>query len=243
MMASICMVRNYKCIKVLVDIYTIDMVIDCTLDESLKEALRARFARLLITLHLDKDPLEALNVPVMTRVWDDIDNDQFELPRSTNIPPRLLKLKPAFEKIVRDTLGQCRVFKEDFNIFLLEVLKIIETMLGLGFYEDEEEMKNIMEPLILLLDGHLDFYKEEEEIQHKKQIEESGSGAAYQPLIKTKDQHKMRYNKTIENDGIMKIKNKIIDICVKIMDILDNKRLSNFLYSFAQFDKNLQPKI
>ena len=39
----------------------------------------------------------------------------------------------------------------------------------------------------------------------------------------------------------MKIKNKIIDICVKIMDILDNKRLSNFLFSFAQFDKVLKP--
>jgi len=81
------------------------MVIDCTLNEGLPHSLRARFARLLITLHMDKDPLEALNVPVMTRVWDDIDNDDFELPKSTNIPPRLLKLKPAFEKIVRDTRG------------------------------------------------------------------------------------------------------------------------------------------
>jgi hypothetical protein len=33
----------------------------------------------------------------------------------------------------------------------------------------------------------------------------------------------------MENEGIMAIKNKIIDICVKIMDILDNKRLSIFL--------------
>ena len=33
----------------------------------------------------------------------------------------------------------------------------------------------------------------------------------------------------MENEGIMAIKNKIIDILVKIMDILDNKRLSIFL--------------
>jgi len=41
-------------------------------------------------------------------------------------------------------------------------------MLGLGFYEDEEEMNSIMEPLILLLDGHLDFYKEDEEKRLEK---------------------------------------------------------------------------
>jgi hypothetical protein len=37
----------------------------------------------------------------------------------------------------------------------------------------------------------------------------------------------------------MDIKNKIIDICVHIMDILDNKRLSIFLICFAKFDRNL----
>ena len=45
----------------------------------------------------------------------------------------------------------------------------------------------------------------------------------------------------MENEGMMAIKNKIIDICVKIMDIQDNKRLSIFLISFAQFDKRLTP--
>ena len=38
---------------------------------------------------------------------------------------------------------------------------------------------------------------------------------------------------------MMDIKNKIIDICVHIMDILDDKRLGIFLIAFAQFDKKL----
>ena len=45
------------------------------------------------------------------------------------------------------------IWMTDFNSFLLEVLNIIETMLILGFYKDEEEMKSMMEPLIRLLDG------------------------------------------------------------------------------------------
>lgn len=122
------------------DIYTLDVVIACTLNESIPYAMRARFARLLITLHMDKDPLEKLNIPIMTRVWDEIELETVDLPRSTNIPKKLLELKPAFEKVIRDTKGFCRVYEADFNLFLLEVLKIIETMIGLGFYETEQEI-------------------------------------------------------------------------------------------------------
>lgn len=80
LMASICMERNYKCINQLVNIYSLDMVISCTLNDNIPYAMRARFARLLITLHMDKDPLEQLNIPVMTRVWDEIESEEIILP-------------------------------------------------------------------------------------------------------------------------------------------------------------------
>lgn len=70
--ASICMQRNYKCIKVLENVYKLEMVNDCTMNSQLPFDLRACFARLLITLHMDKDPLEKLNIPVMTRKWEDV---------------------------------------------------------------------------------------------------------------------------------------------------------------------------
>lgn len=53
--------------------------------------------------------------------------------------------------------------------------------------------------------------------------------------------HSTRYKKTIENEAMMAIKNKIIDICVKIMDFLDNKRLTIFLIQFQKFDKRMSP--
>ena len=48
-------------------------MIDCVLNEKMPSLLRAAFANLLITLHLDKDPLEKLVVPIMTRVWHEIE--------------------------------------------------------------------------------------------------------------------------------------------------------------------------
>lgn len=29
---------------------------------------------------MDKDPLEKLNIPIMTRVWDDIEKEEISLP-------------------------------------------------------------------------------------------------------------------------------------------------------------------
>lgn len=78
--ASICHQRNYKGVKALEQIYPLDVVIDCTLDSNLENKLRAQFARLLISLHMDKDPLEKLNIPVMTRVWDDVLTETIQLP-------------------------------------------------------------------------------------------------------------------------------------------------------------------
>lgn len=68
--------------------------------------MRAAFANLLITLHLDKDPLEKLVVPVMTRVWDDIEKGSLMTPVSNaQIVPKLLELKPALNKFIRKNDG------------------------------------------------------------------------------------------------------------------------------------------
>jgi hypothetical protein len=53
---------------------------------------------------------------------------------------------------------------------MIEALKVIETMISLGFYSNEKELIQIMDPLITLLDGSLDFYDEDEEIEHKKRV-------------------------------------------------------------------------
>lgn len=62
------------------------------------------------------------------------------------------------------------MYETDFNLFMIEALKVIETMITLGFYSNEKELINIMDPLITLLDGSLDFYDDDEEIEHKRLV-------------------------------------------------------------------------
>lgn len=103
----------------------------------------------------------------------------------------MLELKPAFEKIIRETKGICRVYEADLNLFLLEALKIIETMISLGFYSSEEEISTIVQSLLTLLDGSLDFYNKYEEVQLAEQKAglNDQEQEEYHPLIKTKEMH------------------------------------------------------
>ena len=44
--------------------------------------LRASFAKFLLHLHIDKDPLEEVTVPNLARMWPDIVGGLTVLPRS-----------------------------------------------------------------------------------------------------------------------------------------------------------------
>lgn len=67
-----CLNKNYKGIIPLSEQYPLDFTIDCFLNEKISYKMRANFAKLLMTLHIEKDPLETITVPTLARVWSDI---------------------------------------------------------------------------------------------------------------------------------------------------------------------------
>lgn len=56
--------------------------------------------------------------------------------------------------------GIQRCYKVDLNNFTIEVLKILDNMIMLGFYENEQAIVDILNPVISLLDGSMDFTSE-----------------------------------------------------------------------------------
>ena len=224
-----CLQRNYKCIKELEKCYSIDQVIDCVLNPKIPEAMRANFAKLLIHLHLDKDPLEKLVVPIMTRKWNDIEEEKKEVPVSgAKIQPKLMELKKDLHTFIQSTGGVLKAYQTDFNLLMLEALLVLETMIGLGFFTTEGELIEVTSPLVLLLNGCTDYYSEAEEQAHAEQIEELGDASI--PLRKTPEEHRTRYKcDTEENATIVKIKCKIVDICSRLLDFQNNARLTSFL--------------
>ena len=160
------------------EIFTIDQVIDCVLNQGIPAPLRAAFCQLLITLHLDKDPLEKLVVPILTRVWDEIENGSLTTPVSNAIiHPKLLDLKPAVNEFIAATSGILIANQVEHNLLVLEMLRLIETMISLGFYSSNEELIEVTKPLIQILNGNFDLSDEAEEEAFRKQVAETGDAS------------------------------------------------------------------
>ena len=48
------------------------------------------------------------------------------------------------------------------------MLEVLATMIGLGFYNSNEELIEVITPLFMILNGQFDFHSEEEEAEYKK---------------------------------------------------------------------------
>jgi inositol 1,4,5-triphosphate receptor type 1 len=155
--AEMCLQRNYRGINLLADVYPIEQVYYCTVNENVHLLLRASFAKLLLHLHIDKDPLEEITVPNLARMWPDIVYARTQLPRSrVTISNRLMALKPFVAKFYSDLGGVQKAFETDFNTYIVQLLGLVDAMVRLGFYNDEDDLILVIDPLISLLDGSLD---------------------------------------------------------------------------------------
>jgi len=97
LVSLMCLDRNYHGIDILESLYTPDFVIDCFLNSNLPLILRSNLAKILITLHIDKEPLEVLIVPVYARVWQEISQNRLTVPKSlVSVPIKLLRIKDFF---------------------------------------------------------------------------------------------------------------------------------------------------
>ena len=81
LLSLMCLDRNYLGIRCLETTYPIDFVLDSFLNEKIPYKLRGYLGKTLLSLHIDKDPLEEINLPTLTRVWQDIAQAKTGLPQ------------------------------------------------------------------------------------------------------------------------------------------------------------------
>ncbi len=223
LVASLCYQRNYFSIIAFEPHFPAAMCFNCAQDPNLPFEMRAKFTKLILYLHLDKnDTLEFMSIPVLSRPWNSIQSGNSVFPRAFDIPIDMDKrLKPFVEGYIRDCNGIMRSFEKDKNELTYAVLMLSESMIKYGFYQTQEELIDLVDPMITLLDGSKDLTSKQEEEQKSA-------------MSHSHHRNMDRYEKNEQNMSVMKCKTKMCSIMFLVMDIQNDIRISRILVSYKE---------
>jgi len=206
--AEICFARNYKGIYQIEALYQYEVVLACMASKDLPPELRARFTRLLLTLHIDREPQVVVQVPNFTRT-------------NTNTTPQMgfvdgegardfRDIKAFVVKYFDEMMPCSRAWEMDKNQMSLNVLEVALFLTQAGFYTQAKDVRTLVNPLISCMDGTLDLtYPAEDMRPDPKNI--------------------LRYEQTEGTVPIMEAKVKMCEILLLLSDIRLDTRITDLL--------------
>uniref|UniRef100_A0A665X7U5 Inositol 1,4,5-trisphosphate receptor n=1 Tax=Echeneis naucrates TaxID=173247 RepID=A0A665X7U5_ECHNA len=158
--AKMCLDRQYLAINQISCQLPVDLILRCMFDDCLPYNLRASFCRLMLHIHVDRDPQEAV-VPVRyARLWTEIPSKitihEFEY-ESTDSSREEMKKKFAptmefVEEYLKDVVSQHFPFGDkDKNELTLEVVNLARNLVYFGFYSFSELLR-LTRTLLAILD-------------------------------------------------------------------------------------------
>ncbi|XP_071403401.1 inositol 1,4,5-trisphosphate-gated calcium channel ITPR2, partial [Centroberyx affinis] len=158
--AKMCLDRQYLAINQVSCQLPVDLILRCMFDDCLPYNLRASFCRLMLHMHVDRDPQEAV-VPVRyARLWTEIPSKitihEFEY-ESTDTSREEMKRKFAptmefVEEYLKDVVSQPFPFGDkEKNELTLEVVNLSRNLVYFGFYSFSELLR-LTRTLLAILD-------------------------------------------------------------------------------------------
>uniref|UniRef100_A0A3Q2XVB7 Inositol 1,4,5-trisphosphate receptor n=1 Tax=Hippocampus comes TaxID=109280 RepID=A0A3Q2XVB7_HIPCM len=158
--AKMCLDRQYLAINQISAQLPVDLILRCMFDDCLPFNLRASFCRLMLHMHVDRDPQEAV-VPVRyARLWTEIPSKitihEFEYESADSSREEMKrKFAPTMEFVeeyLKDVVSQPFPFGEkDKNELTLEVVNLARNLVYFGFYSFSELLR-LTRTLLAILD-------------------------------------------------------------------------------------------
>ena len=145
--AEMCLDRNYVAMHKLDALFPFETLVTM-LRLEVDDKLKAAAVRLLLCLHIDRDPQSVSKIPCLTRAWSEVSSaEDIQLPY---VEPGRRSQFCLVSDVIKDHVAGMKDSR--WTLLSQEMLQMLHQMVRFNFYGTGEKVKNVIDPLVDALD-------------------------------------------------------------------------------------------